>query len=814
MTVETEVAALTSAVNLLTSTVNVSKATLDASVAAAEAAYDSFDDRYLGAKVSAPSLDNDGGSLLTGALYFNSTENAMYVYTGASWVITTNYNNVTAPYTLAQTLNTNGNNVTFGDNGKATFGAGSDLQIYHDGSHSRIADRGTGDLRLYGDSLQLNSWTSAENYLTATTDGAVTIYHNGSQKLATTATGIDVTGTATMDGLTVDGAKNATNVTISAPMQTVGGGSLSNYNEVLFDNSQSAGSSGQAYLRHYANSHNDNESALAFGVTTTSGTTHEALRIDGSGDISFYEDTGTTAKLFWDASTESLGIGTSTPSAFLHLAGTNVNIALEPTGTNAYFDNRKVGGATNFRVSNVSTNDTTAMILTSAGRVGIGTSSPVSLLTVGSVSSTNHFSVARENAVITGTDVTVSATQAGMLDILSTSLAGVGKSTSLTFTQNTSQYIAGWDKVLGAIDVELTSSDNLTADSAMKFYTSAGAISSTLNERMRIDSSGNVGIGTSTPSGKLDVELGADGVIAEFRGTDSDLIQIKGASNTIALDTRNTAALTFEMQGAEAMRIDSSGNLLVGVTSLTGANGPRDTSTTAGLGVGLNYYGGVYAAAWQSSPFVSNRISTDGELFTFKKDGTPVGSIGSQSGHLYISGNGANSAGLRLQNNGIISPTTNAVVSGDTVDIGQAGGRFKNLYLSGGVYLGGTGAANKLDDYETGTWTPTALNYDGTMTVNSATYVKVGKLVTVKSSVSFDATADGSGVNISSLPFTTTGTAKANGGFVTSSTVSSAVRMQAVGTGSVYLLGADNSNVPYTTMSSTTLEFIMIYEAA
>jgi hypothetical protein len=133
MTVETEVAALTSAVNLLTSTVNVSKATLDASVAAAEAAYDSFDDRYLGAKVSAPSLDNDGGSLLTGALYFNSTENAMYVYTGASWVITTNYNNVTAPYTLAQTLNTNGNNVTFGDNGKAIFGAGSDLQIYHDG---------------------------------------------------------------------------------------------------------------------------------------------------------------------------------------------------------------------------------------------------------------------------------------------------------------------------------------------------------------------------------------------------------------------------------------------------------------------------------------------------------------------------------------------------------------------------------------------------------------------------------------------------------------------------------------------------------
>ena len=36
--------------------------------------------------------------------------------------------------------------------------------------------------------------------------------------------------------------------------------------------------------------------------------------------------------------------------------------------------------------------------------------------------------------------------------------------------------------------------------------------------------------------------------------------------------------------------------------------------------------------------------------------------------------------------------------------------RFKDLYLSGGVYLGGTGAANKLDDYEEGTWTPTLGN--------------------------------------------------------------------------------------------------------
>ena len=57
-----------------------------ASAAAAEAAYDSFDDRYLGPKASAPSVDNDGNALLTGALYFNTTDNTMKVWSGSAWL--------------------------------------------------------------------------------------------------------------------------------------------------------------------------------------------------------------------------------------------------------------------------------------------------------------------------------------------------------------------------------------------------------------------------------------------------------------------------------------------------------------------------------------------------------------------------------------------------------------------------------------------------------------------------------------------------------------------------------------------------------
>jgi hypothetical protein len=56
-----------------------------ASAAAAEASYDSFDDRYLGAKSSAPTLDNDGNALVTGALYWNSVTATMFAWTGSAW---------------------------------------------------------------------------------------------------------------------------------------------------------------------------------------------------------------------------------------------------------------------------------------------------------------------------------------------------------------------------------------------------------------------------------------------------------------------------------------------------------------------------------------------------------------------------------------------------------------------------------------------------------------------------------------------------------------------------------------------------------
>ena len=97
-------------------------------------------------------------------------------------------------------------NATFPDNGKAIFGAESDLQVFHDGTQSIIADVGTGPLKIRASDLQFNNAGDSAQLIQATDAGAVTLFHNGSPKFATTSTGIDVTGTVNATSFTGDGS--------------------------------------------------------------------------------------------------------------------------------------------------------------------------------------------------------------------------------------------------------------------------------------------------------------------------------------------------------------------------------------------------------------------------------------------------------------------------------------------------------------------------------------------------------------------------------------------------------------------------------
>lgn len=110
--------------------------------------------------------------------------------------------------------------LTFGDNHKAKFGTGGDLQIYHNGANSFIEDGGTGNLVIRSNLVDIQSADGSENLAKFTENSSVKLYFNGSEKLSTSNTGVSVTGlmastTATADSATI-GNLAVTNLVVSS----------------------------------------------------------------------------------------------------------------------------------------------------------------------------------------------------------------------------------------------------------------------------------------------------------------------------------------------------------------------------------------------------------------------------------------------------------------------------------------------------------------------------------------------------------------------------------------------------------------------
>jgi hypothetical protein len=215
-----------------------------------------------------------------------------------------------------------------------------------------------------------------------------------------------------------------------------------------------------------------------------------------------------------------------------------------------------------------------------------------------------------------------------------------------------------------------------------------------------------------------------------------------------------TDTLGFTTAGSEAMRIDSSGNLLVGTTD---AN-----IETSSSGEGVVIKSDRVSASRTSGVSANfNRISSDGNIVQFRKDGSVVGSIGVQGDNKLVIG--SNDTGIRFaQDNDALHPW-NATTNGPrdaAIDLGADSIRFKDLYLSGGAYLGGTAAANHLDDYEEGTWTPAISGSTTagafTYSIQEGKYTKVGNSVSVNCAiyVSATSTSPAGSVKITGLPFT------------------------------------------------------------
>jgi hypothetical protein len=200
------------------------------------------------------------------------------------------------------------------------------------------------------------------------------------------------------------------------------------------------------------------------------------------------------------------------------------------------------------------------------------------------------------------------------------------------------------------------------------------------------------------------------------------------------------------------MRIDSSGNLLVGTTD----NQPWDNSGTS-TGAVLRSDGLISSATNGTSSLELNRLSSDGNFANFRRSGLLVGSIGVvNANNMYLSGSASNHAGVQFGTQNV-TPYNNGSQSDGAVDLGAFNLRWKDLYLSGGVYLGGTGSANHLDDYEEGTWTPTLLDgADVSQAIYGASgrYTKIGRTVHVNCALTRNNTVGTSGnLGIGNLPF-------------------------------------------------------------
>ena len=489
-------AASTSASNAATSATNAGNSASAAATSAtnAEAAYDAFDDRYLGAKATAPTLDNDGNALLTGALYYNTTGTPqLYIWNGTAWD--------------QAALNASGAVVSFN-------------------TRTGAVTLSSGDVTTALGFTPYDA-TNPSGYTTNT--GTVTSVGG------TAGTGISITGSP----ITGSGSLTITN---TAPDQTV-----------ALTAGTGISTSGTYPNFTITNSAPDQTVALTAGTGISTSGTYPNFTVTNSAPMTYAGagiavSTGTAWDTSIDPTTVAYRNATNTFTANQVVSVTdNSNAALRITQT----------GTGNALVVEDTTNpDATPVVINSSGQIIAGHTSAITIgsanqgLQVIGTGTNGNITVGRYTNDVTGSFYGIGKSRSTTVGSFSTVNSSDTFGNFIFYGDDGTSFVEG---ARIAAQVDGTPGTNDMPGRLVFSTTADGAASPT--ERMRIDNAGRVGIGVTPPAG-WNVVLGRNitGAASSFGFVQSSNV-LSDVTNAFMYSTNaGTQATTFTLTGLHHYR--------------------------------------------------------------------------------------------------------------------------------------------------------------------------------------------------------------------------------------------------------------------
>ena len=536
--------------------------------------------------------------------------------------------------------------------------------------------------------------------------GTVTIYDNGFEftGVTTFTEDVDITGGLTIGGvLTYEDTTNIDSVgvvTARAGIHVTGGNLAVGHNNPSVNlHVKGSASNGQIYL----------------GGTGA----HSQIYADNDGVLILNADQGNSASSSYlgfnvdnierlrITSTGDMGLGTATPTSFgptFQVAGTDPALLLQDTATAVdYFGMNIASGAVNTWFDDASA----FVIHTATGLSGSGLSERLRISSNGAVCIGDGYKSSG------GGQLTIRGLGVNSYAVQDYQYVGTPSSNNtlsqIRFTANTSgSSVVGGARIQASADADWSATGD--APTRLQFYTTPNGSASQL-ERLRISSGGNVGINETAPDRTLHINSGATDTALKLESTDTE-VSLELTDNTGSSYIGGGGShLNFYSGGNERARFDSSGNFGLGT------NNPND--------------------------------QTSGGYRSFTVNGSSGGIIDLRRGDIALSGGRL----VGLQHEFGLEARSQNSSSQISFYVNNA---YTGRWTVDGLCFGNdTAAANALDDYEEGTWTPTCASASSVSYTNQyGRYTKVGNCITIWWDLIWNSLSGPNNARIGGLPYT------------------------------------------------------------